>query len=156
MAAYLKEKDIREKETSTTLLIAAEKVSRDNPTVLDNAIDTTSSMVGRTKAALIRDLRERKSYLSKRQLTEKDWLNIDRIEGSPRSMHLGENENPIDVTPLGPTLESSTTTRKSSGPAGTPTPAAPAKILISPISTKAAPPEEILNKRGGAIQTPHI
>ena len=116
MAAYLKEKDIREKETSTTLLIAAETVSRDNPTALDNAINITSSMVGRTKAALIRDLRERKSYLSQCQLTEKDWLNIDRIGRSPRSMHLGENENPIDVTPLGPTLESSTTTRKPSAP----------------------------------------
>ena len=80
-AAYLKEKDIREKETSTTLLIAAEKVSRDNPTALDNAINITSSMVGRTKAALIRDLRERKSYVSQCQLTKKDWLNIDRIGG---------------------------------------------------------------------------
>ena len=117
-AAYLKEKDITEKETSrpTTLLIAAEKVSRDNPTALDNTIDITSSMVSPTKAALIRDLQERKSYLSQCQLTEKDRLNIDWIGGSPRSIHLGENENPIDVTPLGPTLESSTTTRKSSAP----------------------------------------
>ena len=144
-AAYLKEKDIREKETSrpTTLLIAAEKVSRDNPTALDNAIDITSSMVSPTKAALIRDLRERKSYLSQCQLTEKDRLNIDWIGGSPRSIHLGENENPIDVTPLGPTLESSTTTRKSSapGPSRYPnTSRTRQETIISPISTKAAPP----------------
>ena len=106
-AAHLQEKATREKKISTSLLVAAESISREDPLALENALNITSTMVGRTKAALIRDLRERKTYLSQRQLTIKDWVNIDRVSKLFTHQFQGK-ENSVEDHPA-PTGRSSHT-----------------------------------------------
>ena len=75
----------------------AERVSGEDPQVILSAVQTSANMVGKGKAELIRDLRERKTHLSQRLLTEADWLHFDHF-GAPRS----KNPSTSTSTPTRP------------------------------------------------------
>ena len=80
---HLREKSERDRQHSMRVLGTAEDVSGQNPAVIMTAIQTSANMVGRGKAELIKDLRERKTHLGQRQLTDADWLNIDKLTNPP-------------------------------------------------------------------------
>ena len=81
-----------EKKISTSLLVAAESISREDPLALENALNITSTMVG---------------HLSQCQLTIKDWANIDRISKLFTHQFQGK-ENAVEDHPS-PTAQSSHT-----------------------------------------------
>ena len=80
---HLHARSDRDRAHSAEVLATAERVSGEDPQVILSAVQTSANMVGRGKAELIRDLRERKAHLSQRQLTELDWLHFEKL-GAPK------------------------------------------------------------------------
>ena len=76
---HLRTRSDRVRQHSMRVLGTAEEVSGDDPSIISTAVQTSANMVGRGKAELIGDLRERKAHLGQRQLTNADWLHIDKL-----------------------------------------------------------------------------
>ena len=83
VSQYLDQKAKTAKTNSVRLLKGAEEYAEGRTEALQTAIRASATMVGRTKATLIKDLRERKEYLSQRQLTDQDWLNFYKLGAEP-------------------------------------------------------------------------